>query len=181
MVPEKEEDFVDLEEHYLEEEAEQLEEGLLDVMDLFVAIPDEIIEYGTMNDGIEWLNANKGPEFEGQIFVADGDSIVLEVDPDYIGVMGVGDCIWAIGKAIAMNALPWAKIVKIKKAVQIMGGTRVVANTLINAYKHQRNLGYSRSKAIKRAIDVSKRAVPRVYVKHWVEFFSLGAIQKNCF
>ncbi|MGT4652318.1 hypothetical protein [Bacillus cereus] len=90
-------------------------------------------------------------------------------------------CIWGIWKAIAMNALPWSKILKIKKAVKIMGGTRVVANALIKAYKHQRNLGYARAKSIKKAINVTKRALPAEYAKHWVEFFSLGVVQKECF
>jgi hypothetical protein len=76
-----------------------------------------------------------------------------------------------IAKAIAMNALPWSKILKIKKAVKIMGGTKVVAKTVVNAYKHQRNLGYGKTKAIKRALDVTKRALPAEYAKHWVEFF----------
>ncbi|MDV3451206.1 hypothetical protein VSS76_13440 [Bacillus safensis] len=57
----------------------------------------------------------------------------------------------------------------------------MVANALIKAYKHQRNLGYSRAKSIKKAINVTKRALPAEYAKHWVESFSLGVVQKECF
>lgn len=59
-----------------------------------------------------------------------------------------------------------------------MGGTKVVAKTMFNAYKHQRNLDYSRAKVIKKAINITKRALPAEYAKHWVEFFSLGAVKK---
>lgn len=170
-----------LNENSLNDEIADIEQAsAFRVLNLLEEMPDSVAESG-IEAGVEWLNANKGSDFSGQKFVAKGEYLDLVEYPNVIKPASVGGCIWGITKAIAMNALPWSKIVKIKKAVKIMGGTRVVANTVIKAYKHQRNLGYGRTKAIKRAIDVTKRAVPREYVKHWVEFFSLGVVKKECF
>lgn len=152
------------------------------ILELLEKLPDEVASKG-IEKSVEWFNKNKGNEFAGQKFIADGEYLKLSPDFDepVMSTLSVSGCIWGIGKAIAMNALPWSKILKIKKAVKIMGGTRVVANALIKAYKHQRNLGYSRAKSIKKAINVTKRALPAEYAKHWVEFFSLGVVQKECF
>ncbi|MDC4434379.1 hypothetical protein NQ626_18290, partial [Acinetobacter baumannii] len=37
-----------------------------------------------------------------------------------------GACISVVGVAIASNAIPWAKILKVKKAAKAVGGIRVV-------------------------------------------------------
>ncbi|MFP7312129.1 hypothetical protein [Bacillus safensis] len=141
------------------------------LLELIEELPDEVASKG-IDESVKWLNKNKGDEFVGQEFIADGEYLKLlsDFNEPVMSTSSVSGCIWGIGKAIAMNALPWSKILKIKKAVKIMGGTRVVANALIKAYKHQRNLGYSRAKSIKKAINVTKRALPAEYAKHWLSF-----------
>ncbi|WP_117168887.1 hypothetical protein [Paraliobacillus sediminis] len=168
-------------EEILENELQDIDASL-DILTLIEDLPEEIAENG-INESVIWLNDNKGETFANQEFVANGEYLELKdvTNKNLIQMASVGGCVWGIAKAIAMNALPWSKILKIKKAVKIMGGTKVVAKTVINAYKHQRNLGYGRAKAIKRAMNVTKRAVPGEYVKHWVELFSLGVVKKQCF
>ncbi|SDY12762.1 hypothetical protein [Thermoactinomyces sp. DSM 45892] len=148
------------------------------VMTLFEQIPDGIID---AEEGVKWLNENKGQEFNGYKFVVNDELVSLVEIKDKLTQESFWSCSTAIVSAIAMNALPWAKILKIKKAIQIMGGTKTVVNAITTAFKHQRNLGYSRANAIKRALNVTKKALPAEYVKYWMEFFSLGGVVKGCF
>lgn len=163
----------------LENELQEIE-GNLHILELIEELPEDIAESG-IEEGVKWLNANKGVEFAGIKFIDNDGYLDLVENDATFGTYSIGGCVWGITKAIAANALPWSKILKIKKAVKIMGGTKVVAKTVVNAYKHQRNLGYGKAKAIKRALNVTKRALPAEYAKHWVEFFSLGVITKQCF
>lgn len=168
------------EEELLENELQEFQGSLL-ILELIEELPENIAENG-IEEGVAWLNTNKGEELQGIKFINDNGNLnVIEDNDSLISTFGVMDCAWGIGKAIAANALPWSKILKIKKAVKIMGGTKVVAKTMVTAYKHQRNLGYGKAKAIKRAINVTKKALPAEYAKHWVEFFSLGVVKKHCF
>lgn len=164
----------------IEVEAEALEESLGGVLGLIEEMPIEIAEAG-IEEGVQWLNDNKGDEFFGQLFIADGENVDLIADPNMITTYGIVACGAAIAGAFAMNAWPWAKILKVKKAVQLLGGSKVMAKTLVNAYKHQRNLGYSKATAAKRAIDVTKRALPGEYIKALTEFLSLKMVIAKCF
>lgn len=169
----KEKDFsLNPDAEIIEMEAEALEEGLGGFFGLIEEMPIEVAEAG-IEEGVQWLNDNKGDEFYGKVFIADGENVDLIADPNMMTTYGIVACGAAIVGAITMNAWPWAKILKVKKAVQLLGGSKVMAKTLVTAYKHQRNLGYSKATAAKRAIDVTKRALPGEYVKALTEFLSL--------
>jgi hypothetical protein len=139
----------------LENELEEFESSLL-LLELIEDLPEEIAEKG-INEGVAWLNQNKGEDLANITFINNNGYLDMEGNTNpLISTYSIGGCAWGIAKAIAMNALPWSKILKIKKAVKIMGGTKVVAKTVVNAYKHQRNLGYGKTKAIKFVLNFYK-------------------------
>ncbi|MEG7970004.1 MULTISPECIES: hypothetical protein [Bacillus cereus group] len=168
-------------------EAKQIEseiedyEALSPLLELVEKMPDAVANSG-IDSGVEWLNENKGSEFAGYTFIADGYNLTTVADNLNGSLRGVSwDCISSAGKAIAVNALPWAKILKVKQAAKLMGGINSMTKTIVTAYKHQRNLGYGRGNAIKRAVSVSTRALPGETQKAVLEFFELGDVIKNCF
>lgn len=165
-------------------EAQNMKRTLEPLLELIDQMPEDVAEQG-INSGVEWLNVHKGNEFEGYEFVADGENLTaVKTVQESIGpfiVLSTWSCISSAGKAIAVNAIPWAKILKVKKAAKLMGGLTSMTKTIITAYKHQRNLGLSRTNAIKKAVLVSTKALPGETQKAVVEFFELGDVVDNCF
>ncbi|HDA0860675.1 TPA: hypothetical protein R8C90_002740 [Staphylococcus aureus] len=108
-------------------------------------MPESIAEKG-IDEGVKWLNKNKGDEYIGYIFINENNNLKLIKDPDRIQPRAnLTACISAIGVVIASNAIPWAKIIKVKKA-------------------------------IKRAADVATRTFPKATRNAVIEFFSLGGL-----
>ncbi|WP_456279980.1 hypothetical protein M1D98_02760 [Bacillus sp. K7] len=164
-------------------EAQIMKRTLEPLLELIDQMPEDVAEQG-INSGIEWLNVHKGNEFVGYEFVADGENLTaVKTVQESIGpfiVLSTWSCISSAAKAIAVNAIPWAKILKVKKAAKLMGGLNSMTKTIITAYKHQRNLGLSRTNAIKKAVKVSTKALPDETQKAVLEFFSLGDVVDNC-
>ncbi|MCY8317075.1 hypothetical protein MOC71_10060 [Bacillus vallismortis] len=164
-------------------EAQIMKRTLEPLLELIDQMPEDVAEQG-INSGIEWLNVHKGNEFVGYEFVADGENLTaVKTVQESIGpsiVLSKWSCISSAAKAIAVNAIPWAKILKVKKAAKLMGGLNSMTKTIITAYKHQRNLGLSRTNAIKKAVKVSTKILPDETQKVVLEFFSLGDVVDNC-
>ena len=94
---------------------------------------------------------------------------------------GVWACAKAIGFALVSNAIPVAKILKIRAAIRAVGGARNFANILQLAYATGIKRGYTRwgamKYAAKRAADVSGVDV----VNALLGLFSLDGVVSNCF
>ncbi|WP_211655525.1 hypothetical protein NM897_14540 [Planococcus maritimus] len=172
----------DVSDEQINSEVEQMKETLDPLLKLIDQMPEEVAEQG-IDSGVKWLNQNKGDEFKEYKFVADGENLkTIEIkEPGQISTMSVWSCISSAGKALVINALPWAKILKVKKAAKLMGGLNSMTKTIITAYKHQRNLGLSKTSSIKKAVTLSTKALPSETQKAVLEFFSLGDVVDNCF
>ncbi|CAM4190526.1 MULTISPECIES: hypothetical protein [Staphylococcus] len=164
----------------IEKESQDLEKGIHSYFNLLEKMPESIAEKG-IDEGVKWLNKNKGDEYIGYVFINENNNLKLIKDPDRIQPRAnLTACISAIGVVIASNAIPWAKIIKVKKAMKAKGGIQTMAKAISTAYKHQRKLGYSRKNAIKRAADVATRTFPKATRNAVIEFFSLGGLS-SCF
>ena len=78
------------------------------------AIPDRVVQQGKRQI-IEWFNAH------------------TQLEVPLIKGRGVLDCGIAIGELILMNAIPVAKMAKIKKYVKALGGSLEAAKLLVGA------------------------------------------------
>ncbi|MFP7487943.1 hypothetical protein SFC65_27730 [Priestia filamentosa] len=163
-------------------EARQIEEILDPFLQLIDDMPEDVAE-GDISEGVEWLNKNKGDEFKEYKFIADGENLktIKIEDSNQIKTMSVWPCISSVGKALAVNVFPWSKILKVKQAAKLMGGLNSMTKTIITAYKHQRNLGLSKTNAIKKAVSISTKTLPGETQKAVLELFSLGDVVDSCF
>lgn len=164
----------------INEEAMNLEEGINSYLGLIEKMPESIANQG-IDSGIQWLNKNKSEEYSGYKFIAKNGNIQLVQVSKNISTYGAGACATAVGVAIAQNAIPWAKILKVKKAAKAVGGIQKLAGKISTAYKHQRNLGKSKTAALKSGTKVAMKAFPEATRSAVIEFFSLGAVGTTCF
>ncbi|MDE9992551.1 hypothetical protein O0I32_12605, partial [Staphylococcus pseudintermedius] len=124
---------------------------------------------------------NKTHDYDGYKFVSKNGDLQLVEDGKGVITYGAGACVAAVGVALAQNAIPWAKILKVKKAAKAVGGIQKLAGKISTAYKHQRNLGKSRSAALKSGAKIAMKAFPEATRSAVIEFFSLGAVGAACF
>lgn len=134
-----------------------------------------------IDSGVKWLNQNKGQDYKGYKFIATDRNIQLVPNGKTIVTYGKGACVLAIGNAIAQNAIPWAKILKVKKATKAVGGIQKLSGKIKVAYKHQRNLGKSRKVTLKSGTKVAMKAFPKATRQVVLELFSLGRVATACF
>lgn len=135
---------------------------LVEVFSAIEEIPDPVLDRGD-EAASRWLQRR------------------LEEDGSVFQTQGFWGCVKAIGVALASNAIPVAKILKIKKAIRAVGGVRNFVSILQAAYNYARRRGYSRLGAIKfaahRAAEVSGVDV----VNALLGLFSLDGVVRACF
>ncbi|MCY1616551.1 hypothetical protein [Staphylococcus pettenkoferi] len=161
-------------------ESQKLEEGLNSYLGLMERIPDNIANQG-IDAAVKWLNQNKGPDYNGYKFIAKNGYIQSVPESNTVITYGTGACVLAVGNAIAQNAIPWAKILKVKKAAKAMGGIQKLVKNIMISYKHQRNIGKSKTKALKSATKISMKAFPKATRQALLEVVSLGGVATACF
>lgn len=161
-------------------EAKNLEKGINSYLGLIENMPEDVADNG-IDSGVKWLNENKNSDYDGYKFIAQNGNVQLVQDKEGFQTEGAGACVTAVGAAIAQNAIPWAKILKVKKAAKAMGGIQKMSGKISTAYKHQRNLGKSKTAALKAGTSVAMRTFPEATRNAVIEFFSLGAVGTACF
>ncbi|TDL31938.1 hypothetical protein E2R51_12020 [Jeotgalibacillus sp. S-D1] len=157
------------------------------VLDLIDQLPDSVSDKG-IEASTEWLNENKGEDLSNVEFSSDSENMYLTTTEESTqnnlnmakaSWSEIGACAVALGAA-AVQVLPWAKILKLKKAAKVAGGLEKLFTKLINSYKHQRNLGYSKTNASKRAVDIVANNFPKDLKDAMLEVLGVGGAITAC-
>lgn len=147
-------------------------------------IPMKIAEKGPA-DAVKWLNKNN-TELNGK-FVAQDEFVKFipaQEKSSSVKAMGIsGACVWAVTKVIGLNFIPWAKILKVKSVAKSFGGIAQLTKLVYKSYTHQRNLGLSQTKAIKKAVRlvVGGKGFEDTKIEAVLQFFELDDVVKDCF
>lgn len=147
-------------------------------------IPMEIAKQGPAKS-VKWLNENN-TELSGK-FIAQGEFVKFipaQEKTSSVKAMAVsGACIWAVTKAIGLNFIPWAKILKVKAVAKSFGGIAQLTKLVYKSYTHQRNLGLSQTKSIKKAVRLvlGSKGFAESKIEAVYQFFELDDIVKECF
>ncbi|MCQ9301287.1 hypothetical protein BUZ57_06760 [Staphylococcus hyicus] len=149
------------------------------IVDLLDKIPMEVAEKGTV-ESAKWLNDNS--ELKGT-FVAEGEYVKFIPEGTKRLARSAGSCAWEVTKATALNFIPWAKILKVKQVAAGLGGFAKLTKLVYHSYKHQRNLGLSKKKALRKAVNnvVSSKKFGNAKVEAIYQFFELDGVFKECF
>lgn len=93
---------------------------------------------------------------------------------------GFWGCVWAVGKFVALNAIPVAKILKIRQAIKALGGVRNFVAIFQYAYRAARKKGYKKWGAVwfaaRHVAEVSGVEVASAIAA----FFEIDAVWNNC-
>ncbi|QCS51298.1 hypothetical protein [Priestia flexa] len=176
------EDEMDKSEVYTEDELATMEEGF----SLIESVPDELVTEDKTVERLDWMIENTQDSELVAALESEKQKLTNE-EPVFTSFSAWG-CAKGIGYAIAQNAVPIAKILKIKKAIKVAGGTAKFANKLVKSYDYysrikkpgSRVAKYSKTTAMKLALKKTTRATPDAFDALYA-LLGIDTFIKNCF
>lgn len=143
-------------------------------------IPNAVLDKG-IEATAEWFEKETG--LFVSIYYRDGEGFLKfgEQDPNVIRTSNVLGCITAVGVALVSNAFSFSKITKIKSALKALGGTSKAVKDIKKWYDKYRYGGFSRYKAMDKALDKVSKNLNKDVKNALLDFFSLTGVAANCF
>jgi hypothetical protein len=86
----------------------------------------------------------------------------------------------AIGLMIGTVGFPLSKIIKLKKAIDLLGGVKVTVERIYKYYKKYRSWNYTRTAAWKRAVNEASNGLPKDVLDAFLDFFNITNVINNC-
>ncbi|MDY7224480.1 hypothetical protein P4475_18565 [Halalkalibacterium halodurans] len=162
-----------LEEFELESEADF--EVMSDILLAIEELPYEIIDEGP-DAVVEWLS-----NYSEEYFVTIDDEGLLQFhEAGFQAQFSVPGCIGAVGAALLLNGIPFAKITKVKKALDALGGTAKAVKEIKKWYDKYRYGGFSRTKALNKAVNKVSSSLSSSLKTALLDFFNINIIIANC-
>jgi len=143
-------------------------------------IPNAVLGKG-IEATAEWFEKETG--LFVSIYYREGEGFLTfgEQDPNVIRTSNVAGCVTAVGIALVNNAFSFTKITKIKSALKALGGTTKAVKKIKKHYDEYRYGGFSRYKAMDRALHDASKGLNKDVKDALLDFFSLTGIVANCF
>lgn len=132
-------------------------------------LPESVSDRG-IEASANWLNKNKGKELSNIKFSSDSENMyITQTDSPQDNTSNN-----------VVKAAGWAELLKLKKAAKVAGGLEKLFTKLINSYKHQLNLGYSKTNAAKRAVNIVANNFPKDLKDALLEVLGIGGAITAC-
>ncbi|MDI6647290.1 hypothetical protein QL818_09470 [Bacillus altitudinis] len=143
-------------------------------------IPNAVLGKG-IEATAEWFENETG--LFVSIYYREGEGFLKfgEQDPNVIRTSNVAGCVTAVGIALVNNAFSFTKITKIKSALKALGGTTKAVKKIKKHYDEYRYGGFSRYKAMDKALHDASKGLNKDVKDALLDFFSLTGIVANCF
>ncbi|WP_414835221.1 hypothetical protein ACLBKY_05885 [Bacillus altitudinis] len=150
------------------------------VLNSIEAIPNSVLEKGIEATAV-WFE--KETDLFVSIYYENGEGFLKfgELDPNLIRTTNVAGCVTAVGIALVNNAFSFTKITKIKSALKALGGTTKAVKKIKKHYDEYRYGGFSRYKAMDKALNDASKGLNKDVKDAFLDFFSLTGIVANCF
>ncbi|MCY7450466.1 hypothetical protein [Bacillus altitudinis] len=140
-------------------------------------IPEYIIDEGLVKTA-RWIEENSGLKTTIQ-----GERLLFDLNEKKeisIKNINIPACVGAIGVAIISNGIPISKILKLKKAIGMFGGTIKLVESIKYFYDQYRKQGNSRKVALKKASQKVSNQVDKNLRPALLDFFNISAVIGAC-
>ena len=135
-------------------------------------IPDAVVAQGEEKT-VEWLTQHTGMKAIAQ----EGN---LQFFPEFLPSFNIPGCIGAIGLALITVGFPFTKILKVKKALDALGGTVKFVKAFAQSYQLYKSYGYSTTTAVKKALQSIGGSLKADLYNALLDFFNINNILGNC-
>jgi hypothetical protein len=158
-------------------------------------IPDNIVEQGPQataewfqnqtgyivtvdsEQNLRFSEASSTEVIDNQTDIDTPAKLLKPTDPQY----NLTGCIAAVGIALVSNGLPFSKILKVKSAIKVLGGTTKAVTVIKDLYDSYRWNGFSRSDAIRKALNGAAGGLASDLKSALLDFFNISNVIANCF
>lgn len=150
-------------------------------------LPSDIENQGA-EEVASWLTKQTGVEVttDGENLIVPSLSDLGEQNPEQtidthkITQFGAADCVIAVGLMIGTVGFPLSKILKLKKALDYLGGVTKTVNKIYDKYKLYKSWNYRTKDAWKRAVDKTAKDLPGDTLNAFLDFFNISNVINNC-
>lgn len=97
-----------------------------------------------------------------------------------VSAFGTWSCITAVGLMIGTVGFPLSKILKLKKAISLLGGVTKTVERIYNKYKLYRSWNYTRTYACKRAVRKTSSTLGSDVRNAFLDFFNISNVITQC-
>ncbi|MGI8313780.1 hypothetical protein [Halobacillus mangrovi] len=97
-----------------------------------------------------------------------------------VTTMGTWSCITAVGLMIGTVGFPLSKILKLKKAISLLGGVTKTVERIYEKYKLYRSWNYTRTYAWKRAVSKTSSTLGSDVRYAFLDFFNITNVINQC-
>lgn len=144
----------------------------IDALTLIENMPDELLtddSKETYIKRLDWMIENATDQsliqfFTHQKYTLTDSNVGISVTPRY----DVWKCVTGVAKSLVTTAVPVSKILKIKKAIKLAGGTKKFVDKFSKAYKKYSNQKvkgkkkYTKTEAAKKAMKDATKTSPEL-------------------
>lgn len=135
-----------------------------------------------------WLTKKTGVEV-----TTDGENLLVpslsdlgiqtpeqSIDSNLITTFGAADCVIAVGLMIGTVGFPLSKIIKLKKAINFLGGVKKTVDRVYASYKKYKSWNYRTTDAWKAAVNQSAKGLPTDTLNAFLDFFNIANVINAC-
>lgn len=135
-----------------------------------------------------WLTEKTGVEV-----TTNGDNLVVpslsdvdvkesktSADSSAIQPAGAWDCVIAVGLMIGTVGFPLSKIVKLKKAINLLGGVKKTVDRIYSKYKSLKKQRWRTVDAWKEAVKRTTNNLPKDVGEAFLDFFNISNVIRQC-
>lgn len=171
----------------------EAEKEFAEMIRLLTIMPDKYAEMDISLEKIDWLIANTESEATKIKFETDRHNYVKHLRETTKGgvqpAFSFTSCLKGIGEAIVYNAIPVAKLAKIKKIVSASGGSLKFANKVLSKYikyteqkkPNSRVRKYTNKQAFKKALEDVNKEFPHLNAMDaLLTLLSIDSIVEGC-
>lgn len=155
----------------------------LDVLFAIENLPENIIAEG-IEETAKWMEKETGMvveiENDSLVFPELRQGVESENEIQPIAARGMLNCVTVVGLAVAGNGIPFTKILKLKQAIEFLGGVSKTIGFIQKKYKAYRADNYRMQPAFENAVKDTSKTLKADAQAAFLDFFGISAIIVAC-
>lgn len=158
-------------------------DSTLDVLFAIENLPEYIIAEG-IEETAKWMEKETGMvveiENDNLVFPELMQGVESENEIQPIAARGMLNCVSVVGLVIAGNGIPFTKILKLKQAIEFLGGVSKTIGFIQKKYKGYRANNYRVKPAFENAIKDTSKTLKADVQSAFLDFFGISTIIIAC-
>lgn len=148
--------------------------------------PEKIAKWLTKKTGVEVIADGENllvpslADFGSTIGFSEKNTDITLSNNAPITTFGAVDCVIAVGLMIGTVGFPASKLLKLKKAIDLLGGITKTVDRIYASYKKYKSWNYRTTDAWKYAVKDAGKGLPGDVLNAFLDFFNITNVINQC-